>query len=1416
MVFCRTRLFGPMTWSSRIFHEPLPRDDRNRDIFPLPLLAGPRDGRVGACRAVARRVARRRRITEQVNMAILALNSMFFGGEGGGFQKTVSDVSSLPLCQRETIRSLVKDVQSFGAPPPSASRSGALVALRASSSGYGEPEAGVGDVVGIRLDRLSLPSGRVAGVDLGESLEDPLRTMVTDYESWMLKDADEWQSISDEAVRFKCYDDPILADRRSYLDFLRHLHRCGILGLTDGVQGRVGVFAVSKKPKVENGVIKERQRLILDCRGVNMRFKDPPRSELGSLAALTELELPDGQNLFVAGADIQDCFYAAKLPGDLQSFFCLAHDLDRDEACNIFGDDFVQHSDLQSFSPCINVLPMGFSWSFYIIQQLHEQSVRRSLGIPREDVILDGYPAPQLSGDKVVAMPYCDNCHSLALSAEGCEEGKKRMCEDLEGMGFSLHEQVGATEIFPTLGGVIDGVDGSIRPTSTRAWNILYAFEYLLDHRVEYKVVQRLLGHAMFLCVLHRGGMSIFRHLYDFVEARGEPRFLNNSEKREVKNFIGVVPLLYGSLRRPWSTTVTATDASPEGFGICERELPESDIRHVGRWQEKWRFRHLPPELWRPRQRAMQGQDVFSNIDTARGGVVEQELEDIFWEDPNFPEVPHKIMSPSSWKTVKFGKWKNTNESITIKEGRALVLAVRRLCRSSGSRHKRHLFFVDNLSLAFSVGKGRASNYSLLRINQQLSALTLAGHFTLRVRWVASELNVADGPSRGQLKPGAYQACASSKGPTEADLSYIDPKGGAESRDEELSSPSTSKILEGGITEGGEEECSPSTQGVLKTECREDSETNHREDGDRSERGGAVGSQKAIDFSGAEINFFGRGRSVQGVLQEVREFLPGVKASKPTSSTNGQSYGRFHGHPFHGRKDSERGRKNLGKRGVQAHRVEGQHVEKQKGLEGMEKRKTSGESLTHSCFGGEWHCNDPSPPESAVDGSQGPSRFRHLHEARRKHRHQSSTSGAASGGGWSPISLVSCGHPRISRRSTRQDRSFRQQCGLGPSPAFLVGRGTFRSLKNRELQGRLSFSVQDGGVSTCFFNGRRKFRNQRLAPVPVEAWGGGGGLELENSRVLVSQGERKVDDRSECSKIHQSGKTSSIDDTVVARQSGVLSLVSAKHGESDPRFDSSQRSMNAFQQDVFADISLPRRFSLELFAGTARIAKEMCRKGFNTYPIDICLYEHHNVLDTNIEHCIFNWVRGGRIRFIWMGMPCTSFSRARKWDGMGPGPLRSDTCLWGLPSLSNNDQRKVDIGNRILLFTVRLLRLCEQHGVPYVLENPSSSRAWLMPPLRAFADRYSPFFVELDYCQYNEPWKKPTTLMYNFLDLSSLHRKCNTVKGVCSHTHRQHIVLAGRDSSGQYLTLRAQPYPHALVTAFGHLVAGALGGDKGG
>lgn len=65
------------------------------------------------------------------------------------------------------------------------------------------------------------------------------------------------------------------------------------------------------------------------------------------------------------------------------------------------------------FSPCINVLPMGFSWSFCLVQHIHQASVIRSLGLSEEDLILDGRPPPALSEGKVLSMPYCDNIHCI-------------------------------------------------------------------------------------------------------------------------------------------------------------------------------------------------------------------------------------------------------------------------------------------------------------------------------------------------------------------------------------------------------------------------------------------------------------------------------------------------------------------------------------------------------------------------------------------------------------------------------------------------------------------------------------------------------------------------------------------------------------------------------------------------------------------------------------------------------------------------------------------------------------------------------------------------------------------------------------------------------------------------------------------
>lgn len=92
----------------------------------------------------------------------------------------------------------------------------------------------------------------------------------------------------------------------------------------------------------------------------------------------------------------------------------------------------------------------------------------------------------------------------------------------------------------------------------------------------------------------------------------------------------------------------------------------------------------------------------------------------------------------------------------------------------------------------------------------------------------------------------------------------------------------------------------------------------------------------------------------------------------------------------------------------------------------------------------------------------------------------------------------------------------------------------------------------------------------------------------------------------------------------------------------------------------------------------------------------------------------------------------------------------------------------------------------------------------------SFIEKFQPQMITLDYCQFNETWKKPTTIMGHFWDLQPLAKRCHSIKGVCSRTQRPHTVLAGRDSSGTFWTPRAQPYPVRFAQQVASLAAIAL------
>ena len=82
-------------------------------------------------------------------------------------------------------------------------------------------------------------------------------------------------------------------------------------------------------------------------------------------------------------------------------------------------------------------------------------------------------------------------------------------------------------------------------------------------------------------------------------------------------------------------------------------------------------------------------------------------------------------------------------------EGRAAIRGIRRISRNRMRHGQRHVILVDNMSLCLALTKGRSSSKHMLHICRQTLALSIVTDCRFVFRWIASELNPADEPSRG-------------------------------------------------------------------------------------------------------------------------------------------------------------------------------------------------------------------------------------------------------------------------------------------------------------------------------------------------------------------------------------------------------------------------------------------------------------------------------------------------------------------------------------------------------------------------------------------------------------------------------------------------------------------------------------------
>ena len=1360
---------------------------RSRELFPLPQCSEvPRHA--GLSISARRRRARVRQHVEQTNSIIQVLNEMYLPSRAGDFSSSGCCTAAQAAAQHE----IYKAVAMTRPPSTVLSEREAVQELLHTGLAYDGGEVTT-TVRPYERDLVSIPSCGHHAVRLDEVLDEGGRDIVKDPSRCMLWDADEWGEIVERQEHFSTYMDTKLKnDPVEYCSFVKDLYDSGMVEFTSKPQDLVTPFFVTKK----NG----RLRLVLDCRGVNRRFRPPPQLAMGSGASWAQLSVPKGSSLYVAQSDIKDYFYSLQLPEELRPLFSLpavpAETLHRWQVPRSSWNGDEQGGWV---FPMLRVVPMGWSWAMYVAHRAHQHQALIGSGLDVSRVLVDNQPAPDLSSGEPVLLPYADNLNVAGLDASRVQVVKDAAVRRLREVGFLVHEEMDACDEAQSLGFYINGREGYVAPVPDRLQRVILCFRWLSRRpSVSSKAVQRLVGHAVHFMLLNRGLLSTMRGLYDFIQRSGEGRKrLWKNAAREAAWISELLRVCIADLTKPWSQKISASDASLSGIAVCTRSCSEAEARDIGRVKESWRFKGRNPAD-RPRQILDEPGDPFSDVATVR--PLPFVHEDPFELNLEFPEISQDFMAQSEWH-LAFNQHMRFPEHITLLEGRGIVASLRHKARCIEAFGKKHLHINDNLGMVLAADKGRSSSMGILQVCRRLACLQIALGAQLVCRWVPSEWNVADKGSRRweHLRRGHASS------PTSRISAF------KESED----SPQCSRSAKSSSSEA--HRCQSSSSGA-RFETQEPSPGSEPAGGTNqageSSEAGSTSTELCSLCSVSRADSLGTGGSVppscSGLPPESRG-LPQLRA-KPQNEPEEHDQVRQElmrvSQSFISRRLRPQRRNQVIRRSdgrIPRLFPEGDPHEIEARLAGMAQTGPG----PHSASGAV--AIDCSP--GFANGrkrfvSQRSSRSYHVRgipEARRGTGASCGRSGYAQSSTFKthakPSSTRAAG---VLQNGCVRRKHHPRQYG-DPQPGSIA--------RNVLVQPRTEASARPGVFRTPGALGVRPepcgTAKKPCRPLSAQALRAFSRSATQAEDPLRSQKEGTLGQRQLRQAIRGACQA----------QSGVPSAAQ----ESTEDVHGSQ--LQLFNQGPKVFYPSPQEdkkiWVIELFSGCCRLSRAFAQHGYRALAYDIEYGSGCDLLDPLVIASLLRFVRSHTVKLVWMAMPCQSWSLARKGDG-GPPPLRDDHLfLRGCPHLSDADQSKVSIGNSMLELTFSLAQHFTANDIDWVIENPWTSRCWLTQEFVALA-RAGARLLPVDYCQFNVPWRKSTGLLTSgFRTLDQCLKLCTPHCGRCSASGKRHLALMGRDSNGHWLTFRAQPYPRALCTAIASSMAsshsvGGLGGSCAG
>ena len=223
-------------------------------------------------------------------------------------------------------------------------------------------------------------------------------------------------------------------------------------------------------------------------------------------------------------------------------------------------------------------------------------------------------------------------------------------------------------------------------------------------------------------------------------------------------------------------------------------------------------------------------------------------------------------------------------------------------------------------------------------------------------------------------------------------------------------------------------------------------------------------------------------------------------------------------------------------------------------------------------------------------------------------------------------------------------------------------------------------------------------------------------------------------------------------------------------------------------------------FFVELFAGAGGVNATWRKLGYRVFSFDVKQGSRGDLLRRAVRKRVRKLVRSAHCLGVLMAPPCASFSTARR------PPLRSFAEPMGLRSLSPENRLKVNEANSLFNFCVSIFKLCIINKVPSIWENPRTSMMWWADAAIKTLTNTNVADVTADFCAFGTPWRKRTRFRTCHLPSADhwLGHTCGSGKR-CAYTHKPHVILSGKcdhgPNKGRAWTSIAEPYPFKLSLA---------------